>query len=277
MSFEHQKTETMTTIKELMNLEGRRALITGATGFLGTIMAETLAELGADLVLVDRPGTNFQRITETLTERWKIKVQHRHCDLEQQEQRAELMAWLKNSGQGLNILINNAAFVGTSELEGWAVPFEEQTVETWRRALEVNLTAVFDLCQGLMPLLKVADGASIINIASIYGEYGPDWRLYERTNMSNPAAYGASKGGLIQFTRWLATTLSPHIRVNAISPGGIFRSQPELFVKRYEARTPLGRMASEDDFRGGVAYFASNLSQYSTGQNLVVDGGWGVW
>ena len=129
----------------------------------------------------------------------------------------------------------------------------------------------------MTPLLKATEGASIINIASIYGEYGPDWSLYEGTYMSNPAAYSASKGGLIQFTRWLATTIAPDIRVNAISPGGIFRNQPEVFVKRYEAKTPLGRMATEDDFRGVVAFLASDMSRYVTGQNLVMDGGWGVW
>ena len=267
----------MTTIKELINLKGRRALITGATGGLGKIMADTLAELGADLVLIDRPGSNVESLSAALKERWGIKVEHRFCDLEIQDQRSELMAWLKSGGKGLNILINNAAFVGTSELKGWGVPFEEQTVDTWRRALEVNLTAVFDLCQGLAPLLKAAEGANIINIASIYGMYGPDWSLYGGTSMSNPAAYGASKGGLIQFTRWLATTIAPNVRVNAISPGGVFRNQPEAFVQRYEARTPAGRMATEDDFRGVVAYLASDLSKYVTGQNLAVDGGWGVW
>jgi len=267
----------VTYIKTLMNLIGRRALITGATGGLGKVMADTLAELGADLVLVDRPGSDFESLSATLTERWGIKIEHRFCDLELQDQRTELMDWLKSSGQGLNILINNAAFVGTSDLQGWAVPFEEQTVETWRRALEVNLTAIFDLCQGLTPLLKTAEGANIINMASIYGMYGPDWSLYEGTSMSNPAAYGASKGGLTQFTRWLATSIAPNIRVNAISPGGVFRNQPEVFVKRYETRTPLGRMATEDDFRGVVAYLGSDLSKYVTGQNLSVDGGWGVW
>lgn len=267
----------MTTIKELMNLNGHRALITGATGGLGKVMADTLAELGADLVLVDRPGSDFQSLTQALTQRWDVKIQHRFCDLEQQAQRTELIDWLKNGGEGLNILINNAAFVGASELQGWAVPFEEQTVETWRRALEVNLTAVFDLCQGLTPMLKAAEGASIINIASIYGMYGPVWSLYEGTSMSNPAAYGASKGGLIQFTRWLATTIAPNVRVNAISPGGVFRNQPEAFVQRYDAKTPLGRMATEDDFRGVVAYLASDMSKYVTGQNLAVDGGWGCW
>ena len=267
----------MTTIRELSNLIGRRALITGSTGGLGRVMADTLAELGADLVLVDRPGSDFDDLSASLTERWDVNVECQVCDLEHQKHRTELMAILKDSGKGLNILINNAAFVGTSDLPGWGVPFEQQTVETWRRALEVNLTAIFDLCQGLTPLLKAAQGASIINIASIYGLYGPDWSLYEGTSMSNPAAYGASKGGLIQFTRWLATTIAPHIRVNSISPGGIFRSQPEAFLRRYEAKTPLGRMATEDDFRGVVAYLGSDMAGYVTGQNLVVDGGWGIW
>jgi NAD(P)-dependent dehydrogenase (short-subunit alcohol dehydrogenase family) len=267
----------VTTIKELMNLKGRRALITGATGGLGKVMADTLAELGADLILIDRPGSDLDSLSEALSARWGLQVVQRICDLEHQNQRSELIWGLKNGGDGLNILINNAAFVGTSELSGWSVPFEQQTVETWRRALEVNLTAVFDLCQGLTPLLRDSEGASIINIASIYGLHGPDWSLYNDTGMSNPAAYSASKGGLIQFTRWLSTTVAPHIRVNSISPGGIFRNQPESFVQRYEARTPLGRMATEDDFCGALTYLASDLSKYVTGQNLSVDGGWGVW
>ena len=267
----------MTSIKELSSLKWRRALITGATGGLGKVMADTLAELGSDLVLVDRPGSDFENLCATLTERWGTRVEYRHCDLEFQDHRTELMGWLKNSSRGLNILINNAAFVGTSDIPGWGVPFEEQTIETWRRALEVNLTAIFDLCQGLIPMLEVAEGANIVNVASIYGMNGPDWKLYEGTSMSNPAAYAASKAGLIQLTRWLATTIAPNIRVNAISPGGVFRGQPEAFVRRYEAKTPLGRMATEDDFRGAIAYLVSDLAKYVTGQNLVVDGGWGVW
>ncbi|CAN1534754.1 FabG Dehydrogenases with different specificities (related to short-chain alcohol dehydrogenases) [Methylophilaceae bacterium] len=267
----------MITIKKLSNLKGRQALITGATGGLGKVMADTLAELGADLILVDRPESDFDKLSLNLIKRWGVNVDCHGCDLEQESQRKELMASLKNDYKSINIIINNAAFVGTSDLQGWSLPFEKQTVETWRRALEVNLTAIFDICQALTPLLKKSEGASIINIASIYGHCGPDWSLYEGTSMSNPAAYGTSKGGLIQFTRWLATTISPEVRVNVISPGGIFRNQPELFVSRYEAKTPLGRMATEDDFRGVVAYLASDLSKYVTGQNICVDGGWGVW
>jgi NAD(P)-dependent dehydrogenase (short-subunit alcohol dehydrogenase family) len=266
----------VSTIRELSNLSGRRALITGATGGLGRVFADTLAELGADLILVDLPGSNFQILNEDLNKRWGIRVENHICDLEDQNQRTELIKKLRHSGLGLNILINNAAFVGTSDLPGWGVPFENQSIDTWRRALEVNLTAVFDLSKGLFPLLRASKTGSIVNIASIYGVFGPDWSLYEGTSMSNPAAYAASKGGLIQLTRWLATTISPDVRVNAISPGGIFRNQPEEFVKRYQAKTPLGRMGNEEDFRGAIAYLTSDLSRYVTGANMVIDGGWGI-
>ena len=267
----------MNTIKELSNLKGRRALVTGATGNLGKVIADTLAELGADLVLVDQPGSDFDSLTARLTQQWGVAITHHFCDLELQTQRTELMAQVNNTSIGLNIIVNNAAFVGTSDLTGWNVPFEQQTLATWRRALELNLTAIFDLCQGLTPMLRAAEGASIINIASTYGMFAPVWSLYAGTTMGNPAAYGASKGGLIQFTRWLATTLAPAVRVNAISPGGIRRNQPDQFIARYAARTPLQRMATEDDMRGAVAYMASDLSKYVTGQTLAVDGGWGIW
>lgn len=266
-----------TTIKQLSDLSGRSALVTGAAGGLGRVIADTLAELGADLYLVDRQGSELEALGREIETRWGVQACSLYCDLESGEQRRELVEKVAAKDRGLSMLVNNAAFVGTSELSGWGVPFEQQSLDTWRRALEVNLTAVFDLCQGFTPTLRASTGGAIVNIASIYGEHGPDWRLYEGTTMGNPAAYGASKGGLIQLTRWLATTLAPEVRVNSISPGGISRGQNEDFVARYAARTPLGRMATEDDFRGAIAYLASDLSNYVTGLNLPVDGGWGAW
>ena len=267
----------MITIRDLIDLKGRRSLITGAAGGLGKVIADTLAELGADLVLIDKSGSDVESLSASLSNRWGVKVEYLICDLEQQDQRAELIGFIGSGDQKLNILVNNAAFVGTSDLQGWSVPFEKQSIETWLRALEVNLTAVFDLCKGLTPMLRGAEGGSIVNIASIYGMYGPDWSLYKGTSISNPAAYSVSKGGLIQLTRWLATTIAPSVRVNTISPGGIYRNQPKSFVQRYETKTPLGRMATEDDFRGAIAYLASDMSRYVTGQNIVVDGGFSVW
>jgi len=267
----------MTTIGALMDLKGRRALITGANGAIGHVMSQTLAELGADLLLVDRPGSSYTALIAEISKFSAVDVQTMDCDLELQRDRDRLVASVTQNIGRLDVLINNAAFVGTSELVGWVTPFEAQTVDTWRRALEVNLTAVFDLCRAFTPLLKKSAGGSIINIASIYGLLGPDYGLYAGTEMGSPAAYAASKGGLIQFTRWLATTVAPDIRANCISPGGIFRNQPDVFVERYKARTPLARMATEDDLRGAVAFLASDLSRYVTGHNLVVDGGWSAW
>ena len=267
----------MNTISELMNLKGRRALVTGASGHLGRVIASSLAQLGADLILIDHPNSDLEMLGKELSKEWRVQTESHHCDLEIQRDRSELIAKLLSSNSGLNIIVNNAAFTGSKDLEGWAVSFEKQSLDTWRRAIEVNLTAIFELCQGLSPVLKNSGGAAIVNIASIYGKYGPDLSLYDGTNMGNPAAYGVSKGGLIQLSRWLATVLAPEVRVNTISPGGIFRNQPEDFVKKYESKTPLNRMASEEDFVGVVAYLCSDLSRYVTGQDISVDGGWGIW
>ena len=266
----------MRMLQQLMDLSGRCALVTGAAGALGRTISATLAEQGAELILVDRTETNLAELADALCGEFGVMVLSVACDLEQTAERAALMAQVAEHGR-LDVLVNNAAFVGTSGLAGWALPFEQQSVETWRRALEVNLTAAFDLCQQATSLLRASGHGSIINIGSIYGLHGPDWGLYEGTAMANPAAYAASKGGLLQLTRWLATTLGPEVRVNSISPGGIARGQPKAFIERYATRTPLRRMASEDDFRGAIAYFASDLSAYVTGQNLSVDGGWGTW
>lgn len=265
------------TLKSLMDMSGRRALITGASGSLGRVMASTLAEMGAKLLLVDLPGTGLEEFAKDLQSQWHIDTKIVECDLEFESDRSSLISIVMADGIGLNCLINNAAFVGSSGLEGWVAPLNEQSLDTWRRAMEVNLTACFHLSQAFAPELKSSIGGNIINISSIYGEYGPDWRLYEGTKMGNPAAYAASKGALIQLTRWLSTTLAPEVRVNSISPGGVLRGQPDQFVDRYCSRTPLGRMANSDDFSGAVAYLASDMSSYVTGQVLRVNGGWGEW
>jgi NAD(P)-dependent dehydrogenase (short-subunit alcohol dehydrogenase family) len=267
----------MSRLNELSNLSGRTALITGASGRLGQIFSETLAELGCNLILVDLPGLDNKEEISDLKKMWGIEIEYISCNLEFQEQRLKLISKILDSGFALNVLVNNASLVGSSKLEGWSVKFENQSVETWQKAMEVNLTSVFELSQGLLPLLRKSQGANIVNISSIYGLYGPDWRLYENTNMANPAAYSVTKSGLIGLTRWLATTISPDVRVNAIAPGGIFRNQPDEFVKKYSSKTPLGRMATEDDFRGILQFLASDLSSYVTGQVISVDGGFGIW
>lgn len=226
---------------------------------------------------MDLDGPALIQCQREIEAKYKVRVQNFTVDLEDEIQRTDLISKLVTQNKKLNVLVNCAALVGTSNLSGWNENFENQSISTWRRALEVNLTAVFQLCQGLYPTMKKSAGASIINIGSIYGALGPDWRLYKDLNMANPAAYAASKGGLIQLTRWLATTLAPDVRVNAVSPGGIERNQNKEFIARYLSKTPLGRMATEQDLQGVLVFLASDLSSYVTGQNITVDGGWSIW
>lgn len=261
---------------ELFSLEGKRIAITGAAGHLGSALSLAVADTGADLYLVDCDSAGLEVLGASLEVRATGSVELFTADLESQVARETFAAALSDRTQHLDGLVHNAAFVGTSKMEGWAVGFEDQSLETWRRALEVNVTAPFHLTQLLLPLLKAASASSVVTVGSVHGIIGPDWRLYESLQMGNPAAYAASKAALIQLTTWLSTTLAPSIRCNAVSPGGLERSQPRKFVTRYAARTPIGRMGRESDILGAIVFLLSDASSYVTGQNLVVDGGYTV-
>ncbi len=267
------------SLKELMDLSGRVALITGGAGHIGRDVAAALAELGATVAIADRDDEAADEVCAGLSRDYGIKAKAFPIDfeLEDEDTVKALPGEVVGALGGLDILVNGAAFVGTSELIGWNVPFEEQSAETWRRALEVNLTSAFVLVQASIGALKRSGRGSVINIASIYGMLGPDMSIYEDSGMGNPAAYGASKGGLIQLTRWLATVLAPDVRVNAITPGGVSRGQPDNFREKYTARTPLRRMAREEDMKGAAAFLAGDAAAYVTGHNLVIDGGWSAW
>lgn len=267
----------MRTLKELSSLKGRAAVITGAAGHIGGAVAESFAELGADLVLTDRNLEGCLALASRLEKEWGARTDCAALELEGLGETDRLAELLSRRFARVDVLVNCAAFVGTTKLEGWNVPFEEQSAATWRRAVEVNLTAPFILTQALTPLLKASGRGSVVNFASIYGIMGPDLSIYEGTEMHNAAAYGAAKAGLLQLTRWLATVLAPSVRVNAITPGGVERGQPGCFIKNYQKRAPMGRMAAEEDMKGAAAYLASDLSSYVTGQNIIVDGGWSAW
>jgi NAD(P)-dependent dehydrogenase (short-subunit alcohol dehydrogenase family) len=265
------------SLREMMSLDGRVALVTGGAGHIGRAVANGLAELGANIAVSDIAASGAGEAAAALAASFPVSAAAFACDFEQPAAVKDLPRRVCEKFGRIDVIVNCAALVGTSGLEGWAVPFEQQSPETWRRALEVNLTAPFILVQAAAEGLAASGHGSVINISSIYGLAGPDWRLYEGTSLANPAAYAASKGGLIQMTRWLATTMAPKVRVNAIAPGGVFRQTSEPFLSRYVARTPLARMAREDDMKGAVAYLASDLSAYVTGQYIAVDGGWTAW
>lgn len=267
----------MRKLKELMDLRNRVALITGGAGHIGSVIGEGLAELGAAVAVLDIDQTAADNVATKIREEYGCNSAGLAVDLNDinavQSAPAEVV---KRFGR-LDIVIHGAAYGGDTKFPGWAVPFQEQTSEAWDRAFRVNLTSAFALAQAARQPLIDSEHGSIILISSIYGLVGPDMSLYEGTEMANPAGYGASKGGLLQLMRYLATVLAPQIRVNAISPGGVWRQQPEQFHDRYRTRTPLCRMATEEDLKGAAAYLSSDLSSYVTGHNLVVDGGWTAW
>ena len=265
------------SVLKLLDMKGRTSLITGATGYCGRAIINALSELGSDVILVDHPNTQLIDFANEISEKFQNVATPFFCDLEKSHEIDKFLLELKNRFNSLDVLINNAAFVGSNDLEGWSTSLEDQSLETWKRALDVNLTACFQIMKSTRTLLNKSSCASIINIGSIYGLYAPDLSIYEKTGMNNPAAYSASKGGLLQLSRWMSTVLAPNIRVNSISPGGLKRNQPEKFIDRYVKKTPLKRMGSESDVVGAVVYLASDLSSWVTGQNLIVDGGWGVW
>jgi NAD(P)-dependent dehydrogenase (short-subunit alcohol dehydrogenase family) len=267
----------MHTLKQLMDLQNRVALITGGAGHIGRVVGEGLAELGASIAVLDIDQATAEKAATEISQNYNVKTIALAVDLTDINAVQSAPQQVVQELGGLDIVIHSAAYGGDTRFPGWAVPFDEQTTEAWDRALRVNLTSAFALAQAARQPLTNSDHGSIIFVSSIYGLVGPDMSLYEGTSMANPAGYGASKGGLLQLMRHLATVLAPKIRVNAISPGGVWRQQPEQFHARYRSRTPLGRMATEEDLKGAAAYLASDLSSYVTGHNLVVDGGWTIW
>jgi len=263
--------------QELFSLADKRLLVTGAGGHLGAALVRWLVSDGAYVYLLDRDLGQLTVVANGLDQTGFHQVSLFSVDLEERRAREDFAKQLEGAIPHLDGIVHNAAFVGTSAGEGWSTSFEQQTLEPWARSLEVNLTAPFHLTQLLMPLLKKSPSPSIVSIGSIYGILGPDWGLYEGLEMGNPAGYAASKGGMIQLTRWLATTLAPHVRANSVSPGGIERAQLKEFVDAYVAKTPLRRMANEGDIIGTIAFLLSDASGYITGQNIAVDGGFSAW
>ena len=252
------------------SLTGRTAVVTGGAGPLGRVLSQALADAGARLVVVDRAGAPEQA----------ARLGEGHVGLTADLMQPEALTEVEDAVTGLgacDVLVHNAAFTGTSGVPGYAVPFDEQTDEAFTRAAWLNLTVPFSLTRRLAPLLRSGGHGSVIMVASIYGLVGPNMGLYEGTTMGNPAAYGATKGGLVQLTRYLATVLAPQVRVNGFAPGGIERGQDDAFTDRYSRLTPLGRMATEQDMAGVVTWLAGDDSAYVTGQTVAVDGGWTAW
>lgn len=251
-------------------------LITGGAGFIGAAVSEEMARLNSDLILVDINKKNLDALKKKLCSKYDCKVDIFNCDMSNINELSSLVSQISKKYKRIDTIINSVGMVGTDKMKGWNTGFDNQGIEAWQKCLDINLSSIFFLIQKLYKKMQKSDNASIVNISSIYGISAPDWELYKGTNINNPGAYSVSKAGVVHMTRWLASTLSPKIRVNCVSPGGVYRNQSEKFVKKYKSRTLLNRMATEKDIVGPVVFLSSSSASYITGENVIVDGGWTI-
>jgi len=275
-------------MKEMFDLKGRVALITGGAGLLGTHHAEILAEAGANIVIFDIDKKTCEEKAGYISDSFSVDCLGIAVDITDKESVERGFKKVMDKFGRVDILINNAAMtLAASAFEGldFFAPFEDYPLEIWKKALDVNLTGMFLVTQQAVKVMKEQKSGVIINISSTYGNVSPDHRIYEGIknpygpgNMGSPLHYAVSKSGVLNFTRWLATYLAPYnIRVNTLTPGGVFHKHDKKFVDNYSNHVPLGRMADEEDYKGAILFLASDASSYMTGSNMIVDGGWTCW
>jgi len=274
------------TILDKFNLKGKVAVVTGGVGLLGAEFCRTLAEAGAAVVVVDLNGAAANKVADGLTKSdYKAKVVT--ADITQSDSVNAMVASVLSTFGRLDVLVNSAAldpkFDPAAASRGIAPgAFEDYPLEQWNAALNVNLTGMFLVTQACVkPMIAQGKKGSIINICSTYGLNGPDQRIYIKEDKRvayKPVYYTVTKAGVMGFTKYLAAYYADtEIRVNALTPGGIFNDHEEYFVKNYSAKTILGRMAKKDEMNGALLFLASDASSYMTGNNVVVDGGWTAW
>jgi NAD(P)-dependent dehydrogenase (short-subunit alcohol dehydrogenase family) len=262
------------------DLTGSVVVLTGGAGILGTRMARALLAQGAQVALVDRDRARIDAAIAAIVAESSTQCLHGYtCDITSVDELTALRDQVSSEVGPVDVLINNAAVKSPNFFE----PFETFPVDDWDLVMSVNVKGVMLGCQVLgAPMAKRGKGC-IINTLSIYGIVAPDQRIYEGSMyegraINTPAVYSTSKAAVWGLTKYLASYWGHSgVRVNAITPGGVFSGQNETFVQRYSARVPMGRMAQQDEMSGAVVYLASPASSYVNGQNIVVDGGLSAW
>jgi 2-deoxy-D-gluconate 3-dehydrogenase len=280
------------TILDKFNLKDRVAVVTGGVGLLGAEFCRTLAEAGASVAVVDLPaggcanGDAANKVADELIQSG-YKAKAIATDITQPDSVNQMTATVLETFGRLDILVNSAAldpkFDPTAAAKGIAPgAFEDYPLEQWNAALNVNLTGMFLVTQACVKqMIEQGKKGSIINICSTYGLNGPDQKIYIKDGQRvayKPVYYTVTKAGVMGFTKYLAAYYADtEIRVNALTPGGVFNNHEDYFVKNYSAKTILGRMAKKDEMNGALLFLASDASSYMTGNNVVVDGGWTAW
>jgi 2-deoxy-D-gluconate 3-dehydrogenase len=273
----------MPNLPALFDLTGRAAIVTGGTGLLGAEFCKTLVEAGVALTIADIDGEAADNLAVSLSQQG-YQARGQETDVTSVESVHQMVNSTLKAYNRLDILVNGAALdpkFDPQSNQNHSGAFEDYPLELWKKALDVNLTGAMLCCQAAaLPMLEQGKGV-VINIASIYGIVAPDQRLYQQEGKPpqyKPAFYTVTKAGILGLTKYLAAYYSgKNIRVNALTPGGVFNGHEDEFEKTYSARTVVGRMADKDEMNGALLFLASDASGYMTGANLVVDGGWTTW
>lgn len=267
----------------LFSVEGRCVLVTGGAGRLGAQFAQTLLKRGAKVAVLDSVDeAKFRARFDELSAGNSLRFEP--ADVTDRGSVAAALGRIEKAWGAPHGLVNAAAIDAPPdappEENG---PFETYPVDSWDKIMAVNVKGVMLCCQAIGAAMARAGRGSIVNIASTYGLVSPDQSLYEYRRRRGevfykPVAYSASKSALYNLTRYLATYWGQKgVRVNALTPGGVFADQERDFLDAYARRTPMGRMAREDELDGGLLFLLSDASSYMTGANLVIDGGWTAW
>jgi NAD(P)-dependent dehydrogenase (short-subunit alcohol dehydrogenase family) len=269
------------------DLSGRVALVTGGSGLLGAQHARALAEIGASVVIADIDIVRAEGEAAKIRAGFpQVTAMALKLDVTSQQSVTAGLATILDKFGGIHVLVNNAAvdpkvtkdnIVETSRLEHFPL-------EQWDFQIAVGLTGAFLCSQAFGGWMANHGGGTILNIASDLAVFAPDQRLYLKPGLPadrqpvKPVTYPVIKTGLIGLTRYLATYWNEAgIRVNALSPGGVFNNQSDEFVARLSQLIPLGRMARADEYRAAIQFLCSDASSYMTGQNIVIDGGRSIW
>ena len=263
-------------VKKLFDLSDKTIVLTGAAGYLGKNYVDGLSQVGANVVLSDINYQGCKKIEKQIREKYDVDPLSVKLDLTDSKSIKCMISKITKKYSSTDVLINNAAYQGDKKIR--SAGFEKLELSTWNKAINVNLTGIFLLCQAVGKIMLKQKSGNIINISSTYGMVGADQRIYGKSGLNSPAFYAATKSGILNLTRYLASYWNrTGIRVNTLSPGGVENNQDKNFIKKYSEKTMIGRMARNDEYVGALIFLASDASSYMTGSNLVIDGGWTAW
>jgi len=278
----------LNSVRKQFDLTGRTAVITGGAGFLGIQFAEAIVEMGGKSLLIDINEKQLAEAGKKLNNNNYDNFSTYLLDITDERKCKEIYNKIWQENRGIDILINSAALTkaGIEDLNSDSfAPFEDTDQNLWEAGLKANLTATQLACKILGKKMVVRGKGNIINIASDIGVispnqniYEPDDHGYEGVDFNSPAFYAVSKAGVIHLTKYLATYWAKkNVRVNCISPAGVYRDHDSSFVKKLSNQIPMGRMALPNEFKGAIVFLASDASSFVTGHNLLIDGGRTIW